>query len=64
MIKYKLILEPSEDKRVVIVNTEDLGYAEREWKQLSDEDQRHLLQKYADDLSEQPYWYASKIEQL
>lgn len=57
-------LEASEDKKTVRLSLEDLGFTEDEWKQMSHEEQMVELQKYANELPEQPYWWAVKIEEI
>jgi len=64
MKSYRLTLEASEDKKVVKVTLQDLGFTEEDWNELSHEEQMSELQKYADDLPEQPYWYVGTSEEL
>lgn len=64
MKSYILTLEASEDKKTVKVSLQDLGFTEDEWDEMSYEEQMSELQKYADDLPEQPYWFVVSAEEL
>lgn len=64
MKSYRLKLEASEDTKTVKVTLQDLGFTEEEWQGLSHDEQMSELQKYADDLPEQPYWYVGTAEEL
>jgi hypothetical protein len=62
MKKIRLKLEASEDYIYRSVSIESLGFTEEEFDALSEADQKLELQKYANDLPEQPYWYVAKFE--
>lgn len=62
MKKIRLKLEASEDFRYRSVSIEELGFTEEEWDALSEADKKLELQKYANDLPEQPYWYVGNYE--
>ncbi len=62
MKKIRLKLEASEDYRYLSVAIDSLGFTEEEWDDLSDADKEAELQKYANELPEQPYWYVVNFE--
>ncbi len=55
-MKIYLELGVSQNNRPETVEPQDMGYTVEEWVKLSDKEKREQLQKYADDLPEQPYW--------
>ena len=61
MSKLKITCTPNETKRTFIVKLQDLGYTEKEWLKLSQEQQESIIQTHLDDLPEQPYWVASGV---
>jgi hypothetical protein len=55
-IKFKIVLEASEDKASFRLDLSDLGLTKEEWSKLSPTEQDAAIQKAVDETPSQPYW--------
>jgi hypothetical protein len=56
-MKIHIQASPSESSsRIFTVSGEDLGFTLEEWNNLPIDQRQAALQKYLDELPEQPYW--------
>lgn len=63
MKKIWIRLEVSQNNTSVSATPDDLGYTEEDWEKLSFAEKQDELQKYANELSDQPYWVVDKFEE-
>jgi hypothetical protein len=60
-MRIKLYLEPSDSRSIQVVDIEDLGITEEEWKDMSDYDKFQKISDNLDNVQEQPYWLLDRF---
>jgi hypothetical protein len=63
-VKIRITIDPSELSKDIHISPQDMGLSDEGWANLSDADKERYIDRYIENMPEQPYWVIDRWKEL